>query len=158
MPSVESMSTAHISVGTGEPGRIGFVRQLGVDSGYILLGCPLAVASFSVLVAGFAVGLGTLVIIVGVPILAGTLLVARLFADLERLRFPAVLRRPLIRPIYRTAESDAGIWKRIVTPLTQSQFWLDLIYGIAHFPIAVATFCIVLSWWASAIGGTLTVV
>ena len=72
MPSVESMSTAHISVGTEEPGRIGFVRQLGIDSGYILLGCPLAVASFAVLVAGFAAGLGTLVIVVGVPILAGT--------------------------------------------------------------------------------------
>ncbi len=68
-----------------------------------------------------------------------------------------MLRRPLIRPTYRAAEPGAGVWKRIVTPLTQSQFWLDLTYGILHFPIAVATFSVVVSWWASAIGGTLTI-
>jgi signal transduction histidine kinase len=27
-----------------------------------------------------------------------------------------------------------------------------------HFPIAVATFCVVVTWWSAAIGGTLTVV
>lgn len=157
MPSVESMSTTYTSVGTEKPERIGLVRQLGVDTGYVLLGFPLAVLSFSVLVAGFSAGLGALVVVLGLPILTGTLIVARFFADIERLRIPEVLRRPLIRPTYRAAEPGAGFWKKIVTPLTQSQFWLDFTYGVVHFPIAVVTFSIVVSWWASAIGGTLTV-
>jgi hypothetical protein len=101
-------------------------------------------------------GLGTLVIVVGLLIIVGTLFVARLFADVERLRFPAVLRRPRSRPVYRAAPPGAGLWKRILTPLTQGQFWLDLAHGILCFPIAVVTFSIVVSWWASAIAGTLT--
>lgn len=155
MPSVDSMSIA--PAGTAQPERAGFVRQLGIDTGYTLLGFPLAVVSFSVLLAGFSAGLGSLVAVIGLPILAGTMLVARFFADVERVRFPAVLRRPLIRPTYRSARPGAGVWKRIVTPLTQTQFWLDLVHGILHFPIAVTTFSIVVSWWASAIGGTLSI-
>jgi signal transduction histidine kinase len=151
------MITATTPTDTAQTERVGFLRQLGVDTGYTLLGFPLAVVSFSVLVAGLSAGLGTLVVVVGLPVLACTLLVARLFADIERLRFPAVLRRPRVRPAYRAAPPGAGVWKRILTPLTQTQFWLDAAHGILHFPIAVAAFCLVVSWWASAIGGTLTV-
>lgn len=151
MPTVESMTS------TAQPQRVGFLRQLGIDSGYVLLGFPIATISFSVLVTALAAGLGTLVIVVGLPLLVATLFLARLFADVERLRFPAVLRRPRSRPVYRAAPPGAGFWKRLITPLTRSQFWLDLLHGIGVFPIAVSTFCIVLSWWAVAIAGTLTV-
>jgi signal transduction histidine kinase len=154
MPSVDSMSTVPT---LADPPRVGFLRQLGVDTGYVLLGFPLAVVSFCVIVAGFSAGVSTLVVIVGLPILAGTLIIARVFADIERLRIPPVLRRPRTRPIYRAAQPDAGVWKRILNPLTQIQFWLDLAHGVLHFPIAVAAFCVVVTWWASAIGGTLTV-
>ena len=154
MPSVDNMTTAP----TAPPERVGFLRQLGIDTGYTLLGFPLATASFIVIVTGLSAGLGTLVIVLGLPILAGTLLAARLFADIERLRIPAVLHRPPSRPAYRTSEPGDGAWKRIVTPLRQTQFWLDLAHGILHFPIAVATFCVVVAWWSAAIGGTLTIV
>lgn len=152
MPSVENMTTAD----TAQPTRIGFVRQLAIDSGYTLLGFPLAMASFVVAVTGLSAGLGTLVVLVGIPVLGCTLLLARLFADIERLRIPAVLRRPRTRPIYRSAQKGDGIWKRMFTPLSQTQSWLDLVHAIVHLPIAVAAFSIVVSWWASAIGGTLS--
>jgi signal transduction histidine kinase len=108
-------------------------------------------------VTGLAAGLGTLVIGVGVPVLTATLFVARCFADIERLRFPAVLRLPRTRPVYRAAAPGAGLWKRIVTPLAQAQCWLDLAHAVLYFPIAVTAFCIVVSWWAAAIAGTLTI-
>ncbi|MUL82180.1 MULTISPECIES: sensor histidine kinase [unclassified Mycolicibacterium] len=149
------MSNGTLLRTVAQPERVGFLRQLGVDTGYVLLGFPLATVSFSVLVTGLSAGLGTLVIVVGLLIIVGTLFVARLFADVERLRFPAVLRRPRSRPVYRAAPPGAGVWKRILTPLTQGQFWLDLAHGILCFPIAVVTFSIVVSWWASAIAGTL---
>ncbi|OAN41766.1 histidine kinase [Mycolicibacterium iranicum] len=148
MLSVKSM------VSRGSPGTL---RQLGTDTGYTLLGFPLAVVSFCVLVTALSTGLGLLAIVLGVPVLTATLFIARAFADIERLRFPAVLRVPRTRPTYRTPQPRAGLWRRMVTPLTQAQFWLDLSHGILHFPIAVTTFCVVLTWWAAAIGGTLTV-
>ncbi|WP_234817112.1 MULTISPECIES: sensor domain-containing protein [Mycolicibacterium] len=139
---------------TAPPERVGFIRQLGVDTVYVLVGFPLATVGFVVAVTGISAGLGTLVIVVGVPVLAATLLAGRLFADLERLRLPAVLHRPASRPAYRISEPGVGVWKRIVNPLRQTQSWLDLLHCIAHFPIAVATFCIVVAWWAAALGGT----
>jgi signal transduction histidine kinase len=158
MPTVENMSTALVSAHPAQPEHAGLLRQLTVDTGYVLLGFPLALVSFSVLVAGFSAGVGMLVVVLGVPILAATLFLARFFADIERLRIPVVLRRSLTRPTYRAPQPGAGVWKRIVTPITQTQFWLDLAHGIVQFPIAVATFSIVVSWWASAIGGTLTII
>jgi len=67
-----------------------------------------------------------------------------------------VLRMPRTRPIYRTSQRGDGIWKRMFTPLSQTQSWLDLVHAIVHFPIAVTAFSVVVSWWASAIGGTLS--
>ncbi len=79
--------------------------------GMLLLGFPLALLSFTAIVTGVAVGLGALVILVGLPILVATVLVAQVFADIERLRFPAVLHRPRTRPAYRTAAPGASAFK-----------------------------------------------
>lgn len=151
------MIIASVPTDTAPHARLGVLRQLGVDTGYVVLGLPLAVVGFSATVAGLSAGLGTLVIVVGLPVLTATVFVARCFADIERLRFPAVLHLPRSRPAYRTAPRGSGVWKRIVTPLGQAQYWLDLAHAILAFPIAVAAFCVVLSWWAVAVAGTLTV-
>lgn len=145
MPSVESVTTTE---------RPGMVRQLGIDTGYVLLGFPLAIASFCIVLTGLAAGLGTLIVLIGLPLIVLTALIARVFADIDRLRFPAVLRQPRARPTYRRAAPGSSVWKRLVTPLADGQSWLDLTHALARFPISVATFCVVISWWAIAIGGT----
>jgi signal transduction histidine kinase len=154
MPSVEDMTTTAIPAPANAAPRTIF-RRLGTDSAYVLLSFPLAIASFVVLVAGFSLSVGPLVLVIGVPLLAGTLLAARVFADIERLRIPPVLRVARIRPQYRTADPSEGRWRRILTPLAQGQSWLDLVHGILRLPVAVATFAVVLTWWLGAIGGTL---
>jgi signal transduction histidine kinase len=133
------------------------LRRLVSDTGYVMGGFPLAVASFVVMITGLSAGFGLLVVVVGLLVLAATMLAGRLFADIERLRIAAVLNRPRSRPTYRTSKAGDGIWRRITTPLAQTQSWLDAAHGILIFPLAVATFSIVLTWWAAAIGGTLTI-
>ncbi|MGQ5259485.1 sensor histidine kinase [Micromonospora sp. ZYX-F-536] len=130
-------------------------RQLFVDSGYVLLGLPLAVASFVVLVVGLAVGVGLVVTVIGLPILSGTLYAARGLADIERLRLPAVLRQPRIRPHYRMAEAGANAWRRIFVPMRDAQSWLDLAHGILRLIVAVLTFVVAMVWWAAAVAGSL---
>ncbi|MGU3501706.1 sensor histidine kinase [Mycobacterium sp. C31M] len=137
--------------------RPGTLRQLGIDTNYVLLGFPLAIASFTVVITGLSAGLGTLVVLIGLPVLIGTVLIARVFADVDRLRFPAVLHTPRTRPTYRQAPPTAGFWKRLVGPLADGQSWLDTTHALIRFPVSVVTFCAVLCWWAVAIAGTLTV-
>jgi signal transduction histidine kinase len=159
MPSVDAMTyiTAADALRTAPGVRAGFLRQLRIDTGYVLLGFPLAVAGFVILIAGFASGLGLAVTVIGLPVLAGTLFAARGLADIERLRIPPVLRRPRIRPTYQTPGPGSGIWRRIFTPMGQLQSWLDLAHGVLNFPIAIFTFVLVVTWWAAAIGGTLNI-
>ncbi|HEX7744888.1 MAG TPA: sensor histidine kinase [Micromonosporaceae bacterium] len=131
------------------------LRQLAVDTGYVLLGFPLAVASFVVLITGLALGAGLAVTVVGLPILAGTLYAARGFADVERLSLPRVLRVPVPRPHYRTAAPGTGRWRRALLPLTDLQSWCDLLYGCLRLIVAVIAFVFTVTWWAGAVGGTL---
>ncbi|MFC7547337.1 sensor histidine kinase [Plantactinospora sp. GCM10030261] len=130
-------------------------HQLAVDSAYLFVGLPLAAAGFVILVAGFALGTGLAVTVIGLPIIAGTLYVARGLADLERRRMAPVLRRPRIRPRYREAASGAGAWRRIITPIADVQSWLDLAYGIFGFVVAIATGVVALAWWVAALVGSL---
>ncbi|MDG4833564.1 sensor histidine kinase [Solwaraspora sp. WMMD1047] len=137
-----------------EPGPPSMLRQLGIDSGYVLLGLPLGLASFIVLLAGLVAGVSLAVSVIGLPILAGTLYAARGWADIERLRLPAVLRQPRIRPHYRIAEPGANAWRRIFVPIADAQSWLDLAHGCLKIAIASATFVITVAWWVAAIAGS----
>ncbi|MEU4639356.1 sensor domain-containing protein [Micromonospora sp. NPDC023814] len=130
-------------------------RQLLLDSGYVLLGLPLALASFVVLLVGLAAGLGLVVTVIGLPVLSGTLYAARGLADIERLRLPAVLHQSRIRPQYRLPEPGASAWRRIFVPMGDAQSWLDLAHGILKLVVAVATFAVTLVWWAGAVAGSL---
>jgi signal transduction histidine kinase len=129
------------------------LRQLGTDSVFVLTGFPLGVVAFVLMITGFSLGAGLLVIVVGLPVWATTLVVARGFAEVERTRIAAVLRRPRVRVPYRRARPDAGAFRRTINPLLDVQYWLDLLHGVLRFPLAIATFVIVVTWWSIALGG-----
>ncbi|NUR89483.1 MAG: sensor histidine kinase [Nonomuraea sp.] len=129
------------------------MRRVLLDSRYTLVGFPTAVIAFVLLIAGFAAGLGTAVVWIGVPILAGTLLMARGFADAERGWLSDVLARPPVRPRYKSAPAGAGRFRRIVNPLTSGQSWLDLLHGIINFPISIVSFVLTVTFWALPVAG-----
>jgi hypothetical protein len=125
--------------------------RVGRSAGYVLTGFPLAVAAFVLLVTGFAVGIGTLAITIGIVVLAGTLAAARTFARVERSRLDGLLGIRMPRPAYRTPRG--GRLGRAVSAGADPRRWLDLLHGIVAFPVAVATFSIVVTWFAVAAGG-----
>ncbi|MFI9595286.1 sensor histidine kinase [Nonomuraea sp. NPDC052265] len=129
------------------------MRRVLLDTRYTLVGFPTAVIGFVIMVAGFAAGVGTAVVWIGVPLLAGTLLVARGFADAERGWLSDVLKRPPVRPRYRPAPEGAGRFRRIVNPLTNGQSWLDLLHGVLNFPFAILAFVLTVVFWAIPILG-----
>lgn len=148
------MTTVTVAASQSKPAPT-VTRQLLLDSGYVLLGLPLALASFVVLLAGTALGIGLMVTVIGLPVLAGTLYAARGLADIERLRLPSVLHQPRVRPHYRAAEPGASAWRRIFVPIADAQSWLDLAHGIFKLIVTLSTFVVTVVWWAGAVGGTL---
>jgi signal transduction histidine kinase len=131
--------------------RARLVRQALVDSGYALVSLPAGILAFVLVVTGLATGVGTLVIWVGVPLLAVTLLAARGLAGLERAQLPAVLGRPVPRPAYRVP--DGGRVRRLTTPLRDPQSWLDALHAVLRLPLGVLAFSVTVTVWALALGG-----
>lgn len=129
------------------------IRRLGLDFAYTFSGLPLALVSFSLLVSLFAASIGTAVIFVGIPLLALTLLLARGFADLERIRLVRLTGVVAPRPRYAGPPEGAGWFRRVTTPIGQGQSWLDLLYAVVNLPIAIVTFALPIVWWAMALGG-----
>ncbi len=126
-----------------------FHRGLGQalrDTVYILSGFVLATIWWSLLVTLLATGLGLLVTLVGLPILAATLYIWIWIADTERLRARILLGIEVARP-YRTLRSDRWLrrtWERTKDPAV----WRDLIYLLfVFFPLAIATFIIAVIAW-----------
>ena len=113
----------------------GRLRQIGVDTGYVLAGFPVAITAFVVVVTGMAAGIGLLVVWVGVAVLALTLVAARGFATVERAWLPAVLGRTVPRPAY--LRPDGGSVRRLLTPLRDPQCWLDALHALVRFPVAM---------------------
>ncbi|MEU7857568.1 sensor domain-containing protein [Nonomuraea sp. NPDC049141] len=129
------------------------MRRVLLDTRYTLVGFPTAVIAFVLLVAGMAAGVGTAIVWVGVPLLAGTLMIARGFADAERGWLSDVLKRPPVRPRYKPAPAGAGRFRRLVNPMTSGQSWLDLLHGLLNFPLAIVSFVLTVVFWALPIAG-----
>ncbi|GAA3237184.1 sensor histidine kinase [Nonomuraea helvata] len=129
------------------------MRRVLLDTRYTLVGFPTAVIGFVIMLAGFAAGVGTMVVWLGVPLLAGTLVAARGFADAERGWLSDVLKRPPVRPRYKPAPPGAGRFRRLVNPLTSGQSWLDLLHGIVNLPFAIVSFVLTVVFWALPLAG-----
>jgi signal transduction histidine kinase len=138
-------------------GRRRFHRGWGQalrDTVYILSGLVFATLWWSLLVTLLATGLALLITLIGIPILAVTLVVWVAIADTERWRARVLLGLDVERPYRRlTAESRLRrLWQRAKDPAV----WRDLVYLLfVFFPLAIATFCIAVTAWAVAVGFTL---
>lgn len=89
-------------------------RRTWEVAAYLLLGMPLGVLGFVLLVTGFSLGLGLLVTLLGIPVLVVTILLARTLASFERRLASTLLEAPLPLGGGRIPdEPDRGLWRRL---------------------------------------------
>ncbi|PYF99784.1 Signal transduction histidine kinase [Georgenia satyanarayanai] len=144
------MTTAHetrppASPPSPRPAVPALYRRAARESGYLLLSLPLAVAGFVLFVATISVGAPSLVaFLLGLVVLAVGLSGARALGDLERRRLAAV-GHPL--PPARPFVHPGGRLRWVVARLKHGQGWLDLLYQVLNFPIALVSFVLTLTWW-----------
>jgi signal transduction histidine kinase len=152
MPSVNDMTTTYADDRYAPGPALRILRQLGIDTQYALLGFPLGILTVALLLPFFFLGLGTTVIWIGIVIMPATLIMARGFATVERARIRPVLHRDMPHPYYKKRK-DAGFVRRMITPLTDGQAWLDLVHGAFRFIPSTIAFAFTVTWWAAALGG-----
>jgi signal transduction histidine kinase len=123
--------------------------------GYLLGGLPLCIVAFVIAIAGFSVGVGTIVVWLGLPILAGTLRASRGLAGVERRATEWATGRVLPPHHYREARGR-GIG-RLFSMLADPQSWRDLLHAVVAFPVRLAMFVIAVVWTVGGLGSLLYV-
>jgi signal transduction histidine kinase len=117
--------------------RPGSARAIGFMVGSFFL----RLFQFVLIVTGMAVGISTVVIWIGIPILIATTSYVRWSADVERRWVRKALRTPVPDAERLPVDGD-GLLRRWQARLTDPTTWRDLLYLLIAFPLGVAEFAI----------------
>jgi hypothetical protein len=128
-------------------------ERLVRDSAYAVSALPIGILTFTIVVTGLAAGAGLFVVWLGLPVLVGTVLLSRVFANLERLRLRSLQGRAAPLPTYLRAERSDSVLRRLLTPLRDPQSWFDTLWGLVGFVTGLVAFVVTVAWWSAAAGG-----
>jgi signal transduction histidine kinase len=119
------------------------------ETANLVLDLPVGIAGFTFVVTGLSLGAGLLITLVGIPILALTLLGCRgaAWLELRRARLLA-LDLPDPSPLDRTG----SFIRRASRPLVDGVGWRAAAYFVLMLPVGVVTFTVVVTIWATALG------
>lgn len=107
---------------------------------YLLLALATGVIYFTVVVTGVSVTLGTLVLIIGIPMALLTLAVVRAISFAEGRMVEGLLgvrmpRRPRVIGV-----QGGGLWARIKAWLTDWRTWTTMLYMVLQLPLGILYF------------------
>lgn len=120
----------------------------------VLLSVPLAIVAMAVTWVVFGVGIGALLLVIGVPVLVGSLYVARGFAEAERALLRTTDHPAIPVPDWSRGTKKTGFWVRLTQPLRNAHYWMALLSSLLVRPIvAIVTFAVATVWIVMALGG-----
>ena len=144
--------TPRTAADASEPWSVGrWAARIGRFLAYGLLALVLGGVGFSLVIGLLAAGASTVIVWIGLPILVIGVLVARGFAIAERVLQSTILGTDLPAPEPTSAPAGAGRIRRLLTPLTDPQSWLDSLWVLVNFVLALITVPIAVTWTAGAI-------
>ena len=126
--------------------RAPFGLRTWKETAHLLLNMPVGVALFTIIVTGFATGLGLLITLVGIPILIAMLYVSRALGWFERGRAKLLLDLDVPSP-YRPDPPHNRWWRPILSKVTDPATWTEIVYDLLMLPIGIFTFTVVLTIW-----------
>jgi signal transduction histidine kinase len=107
---------------------------------FMIVGFPLRIVQFTLIVTLASVGIFATVIWVGIPILIGATWLVGWFADAERRWVSAMLAREL--PGAARLPTEGNLVRRWLTRLTDPTTWRELFYLLLVFPLGVLEFAV----------------
>ncbi|HEX6477417.1 MAG TPA: sensor domain-containing protein [Ktedonobacteraceae bacterium] len=119
-------------------------RSTAGNIAFLLLSFPLGLFYFLLTVIGLAVGVSTLVIWIGLPVLFATLVAIRGMAAIERSMASSLLRVSFPAPLHRYDAPRQGFSRRFGSLLRDPLTWTGMIYMILKFPLGIISFTLAL--------------
>ncbi|WP_169582384.1 MULTISPECIES: sensor histidine kinase [Microbacterium] len=122
---------------------------------YLLAVFVLAMVSVTVLASLFWTGVGLLVLVIGLPIVVGTLVIARGFGAADRGLLRLTGLPTIVEPEWNRDRTDAGgFWLTLTRPLRNAHYWVYLVHGVVVSPIiSTISFALTTVWLSVGLGG-----
>jgi hypothetical protein len=137
------MSTTHRDGTRPNPPLLGSLA-------YLAMNLPVGIGSFVFVVTAMSIGVSTVIVWVGLAVLAVALLVMRGMTGLERMRVHAMLGTYIASP-YRPLPEKGRWTARVKDPAT----WKDMAYLVLMLPLGIAEFVVVTVLWSVSLYLTL---
>jgi signal transduction histidine kinase len=115
---------------------------------YVALGLPLGIAGFVFVVTALSVSVGLMITIIGFPLLAFALVLARQFGAVER-----GLGRGLLGVQVETPRPQPRT-KGLLSFLADRAGWRAMAFLLLRFPVAIFDFTVATTFWAYGVAGT----
>lgn len=121
---------------------------------YLVLGLPLGTLYFTVLLTGFSLGIGLMVLaLIGIPILIVLWYIAHAFMQLERALAVGMVGVD-IAPIDPLPTWPGGLWRHFKHFMGHPPTWKGIAYLLLRFPAGIATFTIAVTLVATSLAMT----
>ena len=111
---------------------------------FLLLSFPLGLIFFLVTVIGFALGVSTLILWIGLPMLFATLVLVRGMAIIERRMAANLLNVSFLYQLHKHDMPQQGFLKRFGHVLRDPLTWTSTIYMIVKLPLGIISFTLAL--------------
>ncbi|HEY7348199.1 MAG TPA: sensor domain-containing protein [Ktedonobacterales bacterium] len=119
-------------------------KQTYLNILYLLSAFPLGIVYFVLLITGLSIGVGTLIIWIGIPILLLTIILWQGLASFERLLVRGWLHVPI--PFMKDARLAGMPWTRqFMARLRSPVTWTSLFYLFVEFPFGICSFTLVVA-------------
>jgi hypothetical protein len=112
-------------------------KPVAGDVVYLLPSFEISVVSIVLVAVGATLGLGTLIIGIGAPLLVGTCALIRGIGTLERSLMRHLLGVAVDEP--RPRRQARGFWRFTLAALSDGQMWRTLLFIVLKLPISLIT-------------------
>ncbi|HEY8093053.1 MAG TPA: sensor domain-containing protein, partial [Acidimicrobiales bacterium] len=119
---------------------------------HLLLNLAFGIVWFTLIVTGFSFGLGSLITLIGIPILLLVLLFARVISAVERARVGLFLDARVGSP-FRPLGGPGSIWQQIKALISDGAAWKALAFGIVALPLGIVSFTVTVVLWSVGLAG-----
>ena len=137
---------------TSAPPQFGWASRIGRFLLYGFVAVILGTVGFSLVLALLTAGVSTVIVWIGIPLLVAGVYTARGFVIAERNLQRTLLGQELPAPAPKQPPAGAGRIRRMITPLTDPQSWLDCLWVLINFVLILISFPLTLAWTIGAIG------